>query len=146
MVQDINFCVCSYMKYLPWDTTWGKLLTMQVQKDIDWELLHNANCWVHDCDAINMATSQIYIPMWHLKYERVKYPCDTCCMVIIQSQIPLHRLSLIEGSIYNHWLVNYDFPWTRIMTGMTWNIQWRGVCLDITISSMYLQYHCWHWS
>ena len=53
-----------------------------------------------------MESSQIYIPLCHVIYERVKYQCDTIRMVTIQIQIPLRHLTLLEGIIYNHWLVN----------------------------------------
>ena len=60
------------MEYWPWDTTWGNLMSMQLQKDIDRELLPDANIWVHDCDTIKMEISQSYIPLWLLIGERVK--------------------------------------------------------------------------
>ena len=144
MVLDINSCVLSYMKYWPWDTTWGKLLSMQLQKYIDWEFPPDANSRVHDCDTINMLSIQSYIPLCRLIYERLKHPCDNISMGMIQGQIPLHHLTLREGSIYNHWLVNYAIPLTRIMTGMTWNIHWWGVYLDMKRLSIQFQSHCWH--
>ena len=62
-------------------------MVMQSQKDIDWELLSNAICQVCDCDTIIMGRYQIYIPLCHLIYEMVKYPCGTTRIVVIQSQI-----------------------------------------------------------
>ena len=120
-------------------------MTMNLQKYIDWEFLPDANCWVSNCDTIDMAISQIYLTLWHLIDERVKYPCDTIHMVLSQIQIPLRHLTLREGSIYKHGLVNYARTLTRIMTGMTWNIQWRGVYIDMNIFSMQFQSQFWHW-
>ena len=145
MVTDVNWCVYSFIIYWLWDTTWGKLMSMQLQKYIDWKLLIDTNSWVRDFDTINIVSIQSYIPMSHLLYEMEKYPYDTVCMVAIQSKIPLRHFTLREVSIYNHWLVSYTRPLTKIMTGMTCNIQWRGVYLDMTRLSMQLQSHFWHW-
>ena len=98
-------------------------MSMQLQKYIDWKLLIDTNSSVRDFDTINIVSIQRYIPMSHLLYEMEKYPYDTVCMVVIQSKIPLRHFTLREVSIYNHWLVNYTRPLTKIMTGITCNIQ-----------------------
>ena len=67
---------------------------MQLQKDIDWEFPTDANNSLHDCDTINIISSQRYIPLLHLIHERVKYPCDTICTVMSQGHIPLRQLNL----------------------------------------------------
>ena len=58
-------------------------MSMKLQKNIDWELLHDANCCVSNCDTINMVNIQSYITLYHLIDERVKYPCYTIHMVMI---------------------------------------------------------------
>ena len=86
-----------------------------------------------------MVSSHSYIPLWYLIGERVKYPCETIRTEISHIQITLRHLTLREGIIYNHWLVNKATPLTRIITGMNWNIQGRGVYLDMDILSMKFQ-------
>ena len=145
MVPDLNFYVWSYMKYWPWYNNWGKLLSMQLQKDIDWEFPPDENCWVCNCDTINMGIRHIFIPLCHLIYASVKYPCDTIFMVTSQGQITLRHLTLREGIIYNHWLVNYTRTLIKIMTCITWNIQLQGVYLDMKRFSMQFQSQFLHW-
>ena len=144
MVSDVNWCVYSYMKYWLWDTTWGKLINMKLHKDIDWEFPPDESRLVRNCDIINMVSSQRYIPLFHLIYKRLKYSFIIIHMVMIQVQIPLRHLNLRERIIYNHLLVNFASPLTRILTGIAWNIQWRDDWIDMNILSMQFKYPCWH--
>ena len=127
MVPDINYYVCSYMKYWTWDTILGKLIIMYLHKYIYWEFPPDVNCWLCNCYTINIVSIQRDIPLFHLIYERVKYPYDTIHTVMSQGQIPLRHFAMREVSIYNHLLINYTSPLTRITTGIKWNIQWWGV-------------------
>ena len=60
-------------------------MSMKFQKDIDWELIPDANCRVRNYDTVNIISIQNYIPLCHLIDERVKYPYDTIHMVMSQS-------------------------------------------------------------
>ena len=98
---------------------------MQLYKDIDQKLPPDA-----DGKYPDIYTS-VSLDIW-----KGKYPYDTISMMMIKGQIPLLNLTLRESSIYNHLLVNYNIYLTNRMTGMSWNIQWKGVNLHMIRFSM----------